>query len=106
MQLAARCPGKRAAKQVHRRIFRTIASEQRALFRAVHDAADVGPVDSAGAHCARLEGRDQRATPQVFAVVFGGGAAGEFRLGVAGRVDVALAHQDRAAACGGRGGEE
>ena len=86
-----------AAGQVHGRVLGAFSRQrkQRGFLGAVDHAADVRPVDGARAHRARLEGRDQRAAPQVFAVVFGGGATGELGLGVANGIDVALAHQDR-----------
>ena len=115
----------RAAGQVHGRVLRTVAGkrQQRELLSAVDQAGRCfvrpslalvrssleichrhvslasltvpHPINCAGAHGARLEGRDQCAAPEKVAVVFDGGAAGEFRLGVADRIDVALAHQDR-----------
>jgi len=64
------------------------------LLETIDQPADIRPVERPGAHGTGLAGRDQRAGPQEIRRVGCRGAAGELGLGMAHRVEIALAHED------------
>ena len=90
-------------------IVRAGKGQKTGLTDAVHDAADVGPINAAGAHGARLTGGVKRAVPQEILAVGAAGTAGQHKLRMSGGVmgialgvtlrheHISLAvHQDRA----------